>query len=194
MGQYLRSCFRLSTLLLRVSQDTSLMRTKASSSCMTESPEELRQPDGICAEMPLCAASACTHSLILCCRPEIALLGCSLTQEQPDPMSRTIIASNCSAGKAGKRGAHQLADDLHKGLEVGRGHAIDLLHKLQRIQRVAVRGRSVVPARNKYPAALWQRTCLLHCPMGRLHSAMANFRTAGTKLRSKPHLHGRLQM
>ena len=34
MGQYLRSCFRLSTLLLRVSQDTSLMRTNASSSCM----------------------------------------------------------------------------------------------------------------------------------------------------------------
>ena len=29
MGQYLRSCFRLSTLLLRVSQDTSLMRTNA---------------------------------------------------------------------------------------------------------------------------------------------------------------------
>ena len=47
MGQYLRSCFRLSTLLLRVSQDTSLMRTKASSSCMTESLNELGQPDGI---------------------------------------------------------------------------------------------------------------------------------------------------
>lgn len=34
VGQYLRSCFRLSTLLLRVSQDTSLMRTNASSSYM----------------------------------------------------------------------------------------------------------------------------------------------------------------
>jgi hypothetical protein len=33
VGQYLRSCFRLSTLLFMVSWCASLMRTKASSSC-----------------------------------------------------------------------------------------------------------------------------------------------------------------
>ena len=66
--------------------------------------------------------------------------------------------------------AHQLADGLGKGRKVWCRHAVDLLHKLQRIERIAVRGRAMVPARYEYPAAVWQCTRLLHCPVGGLHS------------------------
>jgi peptidase E len=45
-----------------------------------------------------------------------------------------------------KTGPHKLADCSNEGLQVGGGYTIDLLHKLKRVEAVAMRRRAVVPA------------------------------------------------
>lgn len=69
--------------------------------------------------------------------------------------------------------ADQPADGGDKGVKVGCGHAVDLLHELQRVERVAVRRGAMVPARDEHPAALRQEPALLHCAVRRLQKAHA---------------------
>ena len=70
--------------------------------------------------------------------------------------------------------AHHAAEHAHKGVQVGHGHAVDLLHELQRVQAVAVRGRAVVPARDEHAAVLWQEAALAHRPVRRLRGAVSS--------------------
>ena len=68
------------------------------------------------------------------------------------------------------RGADQLGDGGHKGVQIGGGNAVDLLHKLQCVEAVAVGGRAMVPARDEHATLLRQVATLPHCPVWRLHS------------------------
>lgn len=77
-----------------------------------------------------------------------------------------------------ERPAHQLADGLHKGLQVRRGLAVHLLHELQRVEGVAVRGGAMVPARYEHPAAARQRARLLHRSVWRLRCAAPGLRAS----------------